>query len=796
MWHFVSNLFDTSEFQSRHAGPGWSEGLVWLHNVSDLLIWLAFLAISAVLFYFVRRRKHLPFSWMFWMFGAFIISCGFTHFMEAFTGSVPAYRLAGVMKLVTAVISWATVIALIPLVPKALALRSTEELEQEINERRRAEERSRRCAAEIADLYNEAPCGYHSLDAEGRFVQVNDTELGWLGYSRDEVIGRKFTDLITPASSEVFEQSFPLLHEHGGVNNIEVDLVRKDGAIRSVLLSAKAVKNGGHSPTTRATLFDITDRKIAEAKVRKLLDTAPDAILIVNRDGQIVLANSQAETLFGYTKTELHGNPADMLVPERFRDAHPRNGSGYYSRHTLQPRLVKRELFGLRKDGSEFPIEVSLSPLETEEGVLFTSAIRDISDRKQTEADLARHTAQLSQSEEAYREQSKILRSILDSISDGVIVANDRGKFLLINPGAEQVLGQSQSEGVTGTWTKRSGLFLPDKKTPYPIDKLPLMLGIHGHSVDDAEMFVRHAGVQEGMWVSANARPLRDDQGKLRGGVVVFRDITQRKEAETALRQMRDELEKRVVERTAELAKANRELHGEIAERLHFEDRLRGSLREKEVLLREIHHRVKNNLQVVCSLLKMHSQHIQDPGSLEVFRECQDRVKSMALIHEKLYRFGDLARIDFADYTRSLAGYLFHAYAVDSDAISLTLNIDPVLLPLDAVMPCALLIHELVANSLKHAFPGGKGDIFIDFHTADQRSFTLVVRDNGVGCSADFRVPQESSLGAQLVTALVDQLDGTLELEQAHGFSCKITFALADFSDRGHSHDECTSASR
>ncbi len=268
------------------------------------------------------------------------------------------------------------------------------------------------------------------------------------------------------------------------------------------------------------------------------------------------------------------------------------------------------------------------------------------------------------------------------------------------------------------------------------------------------------------------------------------------KQAEDALREMRDQLERRVQERTAELARANRELKAEIRERTSAEERVRASLREKEVLLREIHHRVKNNLQVVSSLLTLQAEGIHDPAALEAFKESQDRVKSMALIHEKMYRFRDLARIDFADYIRSLAGHLFHAYAVDSESIALTLNVDEVLLPIDAVMPCALLVHELVANSLKHAFPQGRGEIVIDFHTADHRTFTLLVRDNGVGCAQDVRVQNPSSLGAQLVAALVDQLDGTLEFEHANGVSCKIVFTLPVYRERGMSHDQCTSACR
>jgi PAS domain S-box-containing protein len=283
----------------------------------------------------------------------------------------------------------------------------------------------------------------------------------------------------------------------------------------------------------------LTERQRADEKFRMLLESAPDAMLIVNKEGNIVLVNSQTEKLFGYTRQELLGKPAEILVPERFRDVGgaAKQSSGYYARPQLRARPEKKELFGLRKDGTECPIEVNLRPLETEEGVLFCSSLRDITQRKQVEAELARHTEELARSEEAYRRQTKILRSILDSISDGVVVANEKGKFLFINPAAEEYLGVNRADQVTDSWTKRSGLFLPDRTTPYPLHQLPLMRSIQGEAVDGDEIFVRHPRAPSGLWVSANARPLKDDQGKAQGGVVVFRDITAQKQVEEKLRQ-------------------------------------------------------------------------------------------------------------------------------------------------------------------------------------------------------------------------------------------------------------------
>lgn len=259
---FFSRLFDSSGF-----APG-SQELIWLHNGTDVLIGLACSVISCLLIYFVRRRPGTPFSRLFWMFAAFLICCGFIHLLEAVMFHVPLVRLSAALKIMTALAAWATVLALASLLPRALAVRGPAELQREIAERQKAEE-----------------------------------------------------------------------------------------------------------------------------KFRRLLEAVPDAMLIVKEDGEIVLLNSQAEKLFGYRREELLGQPADLLVPKRLRDVPAGNRSGYYTRPRLPSAQDGPTLYGLRKDGSEFPVEVSLNPLHTEEGALFSSTIRDVTDRWRAETALRQQTA-------------------------------------------------------------------------------------------------------------------------------------------------------------------------------------------------------------------------------------------------------------------------------------------------------------------------------------------------------------------------------------------------------------------
>jgi PAS domain S-box-containing protein len=214
----------------------------------------------------------------------------------------------------------------------------------------------------------------------------------------------------------------------------------------------------------------------------------------------------------------------------------------------------------------------------------------------------------------------------------------------------------------------------------------------------------------------------------------------------------------------------------DITERRQAEEQIKTSLKEKEVLIKEIHHRVKNNLQVVSSLLFLQSQTVKDEETRRILEESRNRVKSMAFIHKQLYQSKNLAHIDFASYVRSLTKNLLTSYRTNGNDISLDVRVDDIFLALDSAIPCGMIINELVSNTLKHAFSNhSAGHITVDLHQEGEKN-VLVVSDNGVGLPVGLDVHTTETLGLQLVSALVQQLDGTLELERGSGTVFKISF--------------------
>jgi len=216
----------------------------------------------------------------------------------------------------------------------------------------------------------------------------------------------------------------------------------------------------------------------------------------------------------------------------------------------------------------------------------------------------------------------------------------------------------------------------------------------------------------------------------------------------------------------------------DITERRKMEGALRASLEEKEALLKEVHHRVKNNLQIVSSLLSLQATALEDPKALAAFTESQARVRAMSMIHEALYQSGNLAYVDFGEYLQNLVREIFRSYAGDSGRVSFAVNVEPVPLGLDLAVPCALITTELVTNSFKHAFLGeAGGEVRVSFRRVEDGAFTLAVEDNGTGLPDGIEGGRSSSMGLRLVHRLANQIDATVSLERlSRGTRIALTF--------------------
>lgn len=257
-------------------------------------------------------------------------------------------------------------------------------------------------------------------------------------------------------------------------------------------------------------------------------------------------------------------------------------------------------------------------------------------------------------------------------------------------------------------------------------------------------------------------------------------------EAEAALKRAKETLERTVEERTAELNALTAELRADIAQRQQVEQELRDSqarlqaiIQEKEVLLAEVYHRIKNNLQIISSLLDLQADTVEDPQVRALFEDSQQRIQAVALVHESLSQTKNVARIPAAQYINQLSTRVFEAYTPPGDRITLNMQVDPIWIAVRNAVPCGLLVNELLSNSLKYAFPGDQGgEITITLRATPEGQMVLIVRDTGVGFPADMDFRRADSLGLQLVCLLTEQLGGTIALDRTAGTQWTLRFPM------------------
>ncbi len=624
-----------------------------------------------------------------------------------------------------------------------------EELQQNVDELTRAERMIRESEERFRILLQHVPSiAVQGYAPDGTIQYWNKASERLYGYTAEEALGKNLVDLIIPHEmrDEVRMAIATMTGSGQPIPSKELRLMRKDGSRIPVFSSHGVVKKSSGETELFCIDIDLTERKKAEEALRKseaeyrhVVEHAPASIYEISADGhRFNRVNDAMCRILGYTREELLGmSPFSILDDEsreRFRERVQKRTGGQGIDESVGYRV-------LAKDGRVLWVTLNIR-LDCTTGGSTLVVAHDITDRKRAE--------------DALRESEEKFRIIFETANEGIWITDDERKTVLVNQRMADMLGYPVRD-LIGTIPS---VFLADGQEQL---RHETWQDLNQGEATHREFRFRRRDETD-LWVISSASPVFDSEGRLLRTVSLLTDITKRKAAE-------EELQRRLADLNAayeEISATQEELHRNIEELSHREQELirseaelKDALAEKEILLSEIHHRVKNNLAAFISLLSLDGTYEETEAGLALRKDLQNRARSMALIHETLYRTGKFSSVDMEIYLTTLTGQIAGTWT-ESGRIQTAVDARGVVLDLARATTAGLIVNELVTNSFKYAFPSSfdciaeRGEpctIRVTFSQEDS-TYLLTVSDNGRGLPADFDPLAVKSLGLRLVTFL------------------------------------------
>jgi|GEM_PF-2343606 len=457
--------------------------------------------------------------------------------------------------------------------------------------------------------------------------------------------------------------------------------------------------------------------EVSELKYRNLMENSLAGVLIVQNQ-KIQYCNRQFLQIFGYTKaSEVMGASIHRFLYPPLFESEPSSSEDRI------PRTARIECKGIRKDGKVLDLDLMYSEIQYEEKPAFQVTLIDITDRRQAE--------------EALKRERDLAQKYLNVAGVMLMALSPDGTIQMMNRKGCQILGREEREILGENWFEE---FIPRAWRSKVRKQFSFLFSKSGPPVEYFENPVVISSGEERL-LAFYVTLLTNSMGQVIGWLCSGEDITERKQ---------------------------------------MENRMKKELEEKQILLKEVHHRVKNNLQIIISLLNLELYQLKDPALMSVLEITIQRIRSMAMIHERLYHADVFTRIDFKEYVESLLAELFLLYEV-GHRVRYELDIENVYLDIETAIPCGLILNELITNAIKHAFPQGtKGQIRISFKSLPESYYELVVQDNGIGIPETAFSSEGTSLGLKLVEVLTQQLGGSYEIQRNKGSTILIRFQKAE----------------